>query len=94
MEKSVTGNNWLYTIKVPERRPLLAYLNAQKIQARPLWTPMNRLEMYKDNLYVTNTDISGQLFEQCISIPCSSNLSEADQQTVIDAIKAFYAPNN
>lgn len=89
--KNTVPNNWLYTIKVPDRRKLLDYLKTQNIETRPLWTPMNRLVMFAKNLYITTEDISGQLFEQCLSLPCSTNLSKDDQDKVIVQVLNFFS---
>ena len=83
-------NCWLFTFRTKKMRELLTHLNANKIQSRPFWTPMNQLPMYKDLLYVNENDISNNIFKECISIPCSSNLSISDQDTVINEIKNFF----
>ena len=83
-------NCWLFTFRTKKMRELLNHLNANKIQSRPFWTPMNQLPMYKDLLYVSETNISNMIFKECISIPCSSNLSPSDQEIVIAQIKQFY----
>ena len=84
-------NNWLYTVKVPDRRSLLTFLKTQNIETRPLWTPMNRLSMFAENSYITREDVSGHLFDQCLSLPCSTNLPQQDQEMVIQSILQFYA---
>lgn len=83
-------NCWLFTFRTKKMRSLLNYLNENKIQSRPFWTPMNNLPMFKDLLYVNENDISNNIFRECISIPSSSNLSISDQETVINEIKKFY----
>ncbi len=84
------SNCWLFTFRTAKMRELLDHLNANKIQSRPFWTPMNNLPMFKDLLYVSENDISNSIFKECISIPCSSNLSISDQETVINEIKIFF----
>ena len=71
-------------------RELLNYLNSKQIQSRPFWTPMNKLPMYKDLMYINEYDISNKIFKECISIPSSSNLTISDQKKVIAEIKKFY----
>jgi perosamine synthetase len=83
-------NCWLFTFRTKKMRELLNHLNNNKIQSRPFWTPMNNLPMFKDLLYVNENDISNSIFKECISIPCSSNLSISDQERVINEIKNFY----
>ena len=83
-------NHWLFTFRTKKMRALLNHLNQNKIQSRPFWTPMNKLPMYKDLLYVNDNDISNKIFKECISIPSSSNLTIEDQCKVISEIKKFY----
>ena len=83
-------NCWLFTFRTKKMRDLLNYLNRKKIQSRPFWTPMNKLPMYNDLMYINENDISNKIFEECISIPSSSNLTHYDQLEVISEIKHFY----
>ena len=83
-------NCWLFTFRTKKMRALLDHLNSHEIQSRPFWTPMNNLPMYKDLMYINENDISNKIFEECISIPSSSNLTIEDQHTVILEIKKFY----
>jgi len=88
--KDSDPNCWLFTFRTKEMRKLLEYLNSNGIQSRPFWTPMNRLPMYSGLEYVTKSDITGQIFSECISVPSSSNLTEGQQEIVINTIKKFY----
>ena len=88
--KDSDPNCWLFTFRTKEMRKLLEYLNSNEIQSRPFWTPMNRLPMYSGLQYVTKSDITGQIFSECISIPSSSNLTGGQQEEVINSIKKFY----
>lgn len=88
--KESDPNCWLFTFRTKEMRKLLYYLNSNGIQSRPFWTPMNRLPMYSKLEYVTKSDITGQIFSECISVPSSSNLTEGQQEVVIKTIKKFY----
>lgn len=83
-------NCWLFTFRTKKMRALLKHLNNHKIQSRPFWTPMNKLPMYKHLTYITEQDVSNNIFKECISIPSSSNLTEEDQLKVISEIKNFY----
>ncbi|MBT7623174.1 MAG: hypothetical protein HN595_01450, partial [Flavobacteriaceae bacterium] len=83
-------NCWLFTFRTKKMRELLNYLNSKQIQSRPFWTPMNKLPMYKDLIYINENDISNKIFKECISIPSSSNLTIFDQNKVIVEIKKFY----
>ena len=83
-------NCWLFTFRTPRMRKLLEHLNNNGIQSRPFWTPMNRLPMYSNLKYINNSDVTGKIFSECISIPSSSNLTEIQQEEVINKIKRFY----
>ena len=83
-------NCWLFTFRTKKMRELMNYLNSKKIQSRPFWTPMNKLPMYKDLVYINKNDNSNGIYEECISIPSSSNLTDTDQRVVISEIKNFY----
>ena len=83
-------NCWLFTFRTKQMRKILNYLNSNKIQCRPFWTPMNNLPMYKHLTYISEKDISSKMFKECISIPSSSNLTIDDQHKVISEIKNFY----
>jgi perosamine synthetase len=87
----VYPNNWLQTFVFSQAKELMKELLHNKIQVRPFWVPMNRLEMFKRELFISNSDIAGRVYENCVSLPCSSNLSESEQNEVIRAIKTFYA---
>jgi perosamine synthetase len=83
-------NCWLFTFRTSRMRKLLEFLNSNGVQSRPFWTPMNRLPMYSKIEYVNMEDVTGKIFSECISIPSSSNLTEGQQEEVIDTIKKFY----
>jgi perosamine synthetase len=87
----VQTNGWLFTFSTQHMRALLAHLNANGVQSRPFWMPMNQLEMFKENIYVTKTDQSAQIYEQCISIPSSAGITQAELEEVVRQIKDFYA---
>jgi perosamine synthetase len=88
--KDSDPNCWLFTFRTSRMRELLQFLNSNRVQSRPFWTPMNRLPMYSKLEYITNKDITGEIFSECISIPSSSNLTEGQQEEVINTIKKFY----
>lgn len=88
--EGVEANHWLYTLKVPKQQELSTFLAANKVQARPFWVPMNRLPFMKDDLYITEKDVAGTIYGDCISLPCSTNLSDEEVNVVIGLIKDFY----
>jgi len=83
-------NGWLFTFRTSKMRQLLAYLNSNGVQARPFWMPMNQLEMFKKDIYITNANVSATVYETSISIPSSTGITNKQLQTVVETIKAFY----
>jgi aminotransferase in exopolysaccharide biosynthesis len=83
-------NCWLFTFSTLRMRELLHYLNANGVQSRPFWMPMNQLEMFKDDIYVTANDVSANVYANSISIPSSAGITKEQLETVVDTIKNFY----
>jgi perosamine synthetase len=86
-----TANRWLYTIRVdPARfglgsRELLRALHAQRIETRPLWQPMHRSPAHA-GAFAWRCEAADALNAECLSLPCSVGLGEADQDRVITAV--------
>jgi perosamine synthetase len=86
----VTPNCWLFTFRTEKQRELLKILNEKKMQSRPFWVPMNKLKMFKKDLYVTETDKANQVYATCLSIPCSTNITDQELRDIADTIKSCY----
>lgn len=86
----VEENCWLFTFKTAYMRDLLAYLNANGVQSRPFWKPMNQLDMFNQDIYVTEKDYSNSVYESAISIPSSAGITTAEMNEVVKTIQAFY----
>lgn len=90
VSKNVSANCWLFTFKTSQMRSLLEYLNANGVQSRPFWMPMNQLQMFKEEIYVTDNDFSSEIYENCISIPSSAGITQEQMQEVVTKIKEFF----
>lgn len=86
----VNPNYWLYTIKIPRAKSLLAHFKNVAIEARPFWVPMNQLPANENDLYYTKTDVSNQIYDTCVSLPCSTNITDDQLETVVKHIEEFY----
>jgi len=86
----VSPNWWLPTIKTTYQRKILKVLNENKMQSRPFWVPMNQLKMFANDIYVNHSDHSDFLYKHCLSIPCSTNITDEQLQTVSDKIKEAF----
>lgn len=83
-------NWWLPTIKTSRQRDVLKILNDNKMQSRPFWVPMNQLPMFKTDIYYNKTDRSAFVYNHCLSIPCSTNITNEELKGVTDKIKEVF----
>ena len=85
--------NWLSCFLVDDQKlgldrdELIQALDVANIEARPVWKPMHLQKLYRSaDCY--GGRIAGDLFSRGICLPSSSNLSDQEQASVIDAIHA------
>lgn len=90
VSEDVDANCWLFTFKTKRMRQLLAYLNDNGVQSRPFWMPMNQLDMFKNDIFVSNGNQSNLVYESSISIPSSAGITQAEMETVVKTIKTFF----
>ena len=83
----VQTNGWLFTIQTDKQKELLAHLNANKILSRRFWMPMNKLPMYKDCVYINKNDNANYIYNSCLSIPCSTSITDEELDIVVKEIK-------
>lgn len=70
-------------------RTLIQQLAARGIEARPLWKPMHRQPLFASCDYLPHapdSSISDQLFDHGLCLPSGSNLTEHEQNLIIEAI--------
>jgi perosamine synthetase len=83
---------WMFTVLIDatqfgvDSRTLLRYLDANKIQTRPLWQPAHLSPAHR-GMRATDCSVADRLNRDAISLPCSVGLTKPDQQRVIDLIK-------
>jgi perosamine synthetase len=90
ISKDVTPNWWMPTIKSARQRDVLKVLNENKMQSRPFWVPMNQLPMFAKDIYYHKTDRSDFLYKTCLSIPCSTNITNEELREVSNKIKTLF----
>ncbi|MBX3013398.1 MAG: DegT/DnrJ/EryC1/StrS family aminotransferase [Caldilineaceae bacterium] len=71
------------------REEIRATLEAQNIEARPVWKPMHLQPIFKD-CPVIGGGVAETLFEQGLCLPSGTNLTEVDLRRVVDAIYALF----
>lgn len=84
----VVTNAWLVTIQTEKQQELLNHLNTNQVLSRRFWVPMNQLPMYKDCVYITEKDNADYIYRTCLSIPCSTNITDEELGIVVKEIKA------
>ncbi len=84
----VQANGWLFTLKTSHQQKLLDHLNSKSILSRRFWMPMSKLPMYKDCLLIENRDVAGEIYNTCLSIPCSTNITDEQLEIVAREIKS------
>lgn len=80
------GNCWLTCIQVDGPERIRQALEAEDIEARPLWKPMHLQPVYRD-APMYGGDVSARLFARGLCLPSGSALSEADQDRVVEIVK-------
>lgn len=86
----VKPNWWLPTIFTKKQKEVLKALNDAKMQSRPFWVPMNQLRMFTENIYYNHTDRSNFVYQHCLSIPCSTYITNENLKAVADKIKECF----
>ncbi|MDB4930898.1 MAG: degT [Myxococcaceae bacterium] len=84
--------NWLSAFQVDaaalgvDRDGLIAALEAENIESRPVWKPMHLQPLF-DGVECLGGAVAADLFAHGICLPSSSNLSDEDQQRVIATVR-------
>jgi perosamine synthetase len=86
----VNANCWLPTIMTEKQKDVLKILNDHKMQSRPFWVPMNQLRMFTDNIFYNTSNQSDHVYQRCLSIPCSTNITDEELEAVSDKIKEVF----
>ena len=88
--EDVDPNCWLFTFSSSRQKEILKVLNENQMQSRPFWVPMNQLAMFSGNIYHQVSDVSGSIYQQCLSIPCSTYITDSELASVADKIKSVF----
>ena len=90
VSSDVNPNWWLPTIFTSKQKEVLKVLNDNKMQSRPFWVPMNQLPMFANDLFYNKNNQSDFVYKHCLSIPCSTNISNEELRGVVEKIKSVY----
>ena len=90
------SNRWLTVLTVDKERcgvtatAIIDALAAQNIEARPVWKPLHLQPLFKNCAYYPHKiteNIADILFENGLCLPSGSNLSEEEQDRVIECVR-------
>jgi dTDP-4-amino-4,6-dideoxygalactose transaminase len=90
------SNRWLTACVLDAARSrlnsqsLMQKLAAERIEARPVWKPMQLQPVFRGTRYFPHSDsnsVSEALFRDGLCLPSGSNLTAAQQDRVIDTIQ-------
>ncbi|GAA4776787.1 DegT/DnrJ/EryC1/StrS family aminotransferase [Citricoccus nitrophenolicus] len=90
-------NYWLSSVVIDQAQTDLRAQNVQarldehNIESRPLWKPMHLQPVFKDAPRLVNGS-SESLFENGLTLPSGSAMSEADFNRVMDALTSAVVP--
>lgn len=91
-EECTRPNKWFYSLYLEdgrhERDAVIAALKAQAIQARPVWALIHEQADYGKN-QAYGLEKARDYRAKIVNLPCSTNLTEADCQRVIDVLLAL-----
>lgn len=91
VDETVNPNWWMPTIKTARQREVLKILNDHQMQSRPFWVPMNQLPMFVNDVYYHHNDRSDFVYRHCLSIPCSTYITDEQLLSVCEKIKEVFA---
>ena len=88
---------WLYSVRIEAgraacgARELRRHLAARGIDTRNFWQPLH-LSPAHAGAQTLGGEVAETLYDEVLSLPCSTDLSEAAQDSVIAAIRSILAP--
>ena len=90
------STRWLtcFTLEVEDAQQrcqhVMNALERHQIEARPVWKPMHLQPLFKTAPYFAHHqggDVSAHLYQSGVCLPSGSNLSEGEQDRVIDSLR-------
>lgn len=87
------SNRWLTALTIDAEQTgfssldLIKELDAENIEARPVWKPMHLQPLYEKFDYITvNNDNAKTLYDNGVCLPSGSNMTQEELNKVIDVI--------
>ncbi|MCM1307108.1 MAG: LegC family aminotransferase [Butyrivibrio sp.] len=90
--EDIRPNYWFYSLYLEDgaadKQTVIDGLAQRKIQSRPIWGLINEQKPYAGSICY-RLEVCAKYYERVVNIPCSTNLSEADADRVLDAVRAI-----
>jgi len=86
------ANYWMSCMILNDRvRPIdiMKALEAENIEARPIWKPMHQQPFFKDYDFI-GSGVSDKIFENGLCLPSDTKMSEEDLIRIADIIKGLW----
>ena len=87
-------NCWLtcITLSGDKAKPyeIMDALEAENIESRPIWKPMHIQPFFEKYDYIDNGGVSEKLFNIGVCLPSDTNMTDAQQEKIIQIIKSFW----
>ncbi|MBQ2982953.1 MAG: LegC family aminotransferase [Lachnospiraceae bacterium] len=88
----VRTNYWFYSLVLDmdkyDKNKVIQNFSANNIQTRPIWGLISEQKPYQDE-YEYDITCAKEYYNTIVNIPCSTNLSEADADIVLEVIKSM-----
>ena len=85
---------WFSNIIIKDKKKLQRFLNKNNIQTRDMFLPLNKQPCFNNLKNIKNSKkkfpISEKIYNHCISLPSSYDLSEKQLLYIVNKIKVFF----
>ncbi|MBE5871760.1 MAG: LegC family aminotransferase [Lachnospiraceae bacterium] len=92
VRKDIRSNRWFYALSCEndrfDRDRMIRYLSENKIQSRPIWGLIHEQIPYK-GAEAYCIEKAKEYHDKVVNIPCSTNLTAEEVDTVMDTIEAM-----
>ena len=75
-----------------EVKSLCNKMKEKDIEARPFWKPVHLQEPYR-GCPIEDTNVTDALWDRIITLPCSTNITDNELETVSNTVKYFLKEN-
>lgn len=78
------------TVSTPPLAELIPRLRAMEVDSRPFWKPIH-FQLPYAHVPTAALPVSNAVWNTILTLPCSTHLTEAEQETVIAAVRSCFA---